>query len=746
MDDPPTPDTDNSGSSNDGTAGESPPADSASKRYPTHIKAKRRSVPESTSEPAPRTRAKQRNDKSPASPRLRRPESRLQSDLAGHQEFKGSHIGDRYVRVVRQTTEDFDRAGPGHLVATEEADEARGGVGKAYSRVKRVVIGAPLATAQAAHERLTNAKALAVLSSDALSSVAYATEEILRVLLVTAGVAAMVKVLPIGAAIVTLLLIVGVSYRQTIKAYPHGGGAYSVAKDNLGELPALTAAGALLVSYVLTVSVSIAAAVAAIESALPEIHDYRVVLGVALILLVTMLNLRGIRESGQIFAIPTYLFLIGVFAMLGLGFVRNALDGFERTPPPAEASSLAGTGALTALVLMRAFSSGGAALTGVEAISNGVPVFRPVEWKNARLTLTIMIVILAITFAGITFLSYQYGTYPMDADQGDYQTVVSQIAREVFGGTNAAYYYIQFATTAILVLAANTAYADFPRLSYIVAKDGYLPRQLTFRGDRLSFSTGIVALGIFGALVLVIFRGETENIIPLYAIGVFASFTLSQAGMCWRWLKRQEEGWVPGFVINIVGAIATGLVAIIAGVTKFQEGAWIVMVMVPLLVLMMLRIHKHYELAKRELAVLTPLDPADIHHTVIVPIANLNRVARQTLAYARSISENVTALHISDDEESIEKVKEEWGNLGTDIQLLIIESPYRSLIGPLLSYLDEVNVQRPGDTVTVVLPEFIARHWWEHLLHNQSALRIKAALLFRPGTVVTSVPYHLERQ
>jgi amino acid transporter len=646
---------------------------------------------------------------------------------------------------VRQTSEDFDRAGPGHLVATEEALEARGPVGRAFGKVKRIVIGAPLATAQAAHERLTNAKALAVLSSDALSSVAYATEEILRVLLVTAGVAAMVKVLPIGAAIVALLIIVGISYRQTIRAYPHGGGAYSVAKDNLGELPSLTAAGSLLVSYVLTVSVSIAAAVAAIESAFPELHDYRIPIGVLLIVLVTLLNLRGIRESGQIFAIPTYLFIGGMFAMLGIGLIRNALDGFERTPPPAEASHLAGTGALTALVLMRAFSSGGAALTGVEAISNGVPVFKPVEWKNARTTLTVMISILAVTFAGITFLSYQYGAFPMDAEEGNYQTVVSQIAREVFGGTNLAYYYIQFATTAILVLAANTAYADFPRLSYIVAKDGFLPRQLTFRGDRLSFSTGIVALGIFGALVLVIFGGETERIIPLYAIGVFMSFTLSQAGMCWRWVSRKEEGWIAGFAINLIGVLATGLVAIIAGITKFREGAWIVMVVVPLLVLMMRRIHKHYELAKRELAVLTPLDPADIHHTMLVPISELNRIARQTLAYARSISENVTALHITDDEEEIEEFKREWAGLGTDIQLLIIESPYRSMVGPLLSYLDEVNVQRPGDTITVVLPEYIARHWWEHLLHNQTALRIKAALLFRPGTVVTSVPYHLER-
>ncbi len=676
---------------------------------------------------------------------LRRPESRVQADLAGLQKVRGSHIGDQYVRVIRNTSEEFDSAGAGHLIATEESLRAEGRMGQGYARIKRTLIGAPLATAQAAHERLTNAKALAVLSSDALSSVAYATEEILRVLLVTAGIAAMVKVLPIGAAIVTLLLIVGISYRQTIRAYPQGGGAYSVAKDNLGELPSLTAAAALLIGYVLTVSVSIAAAVSAMVSAEPALQDHRILLGIALIILVTVLNLRGVREAGTIFAIPTYLFLVGIFAMLGIGMVRQAIDGFPRTAPPPAAEELAGVGALTTFVLLRAFSSGGAALTGVEAISNGVPVFQPVEWRNARKTLTIMIVILAITFSGITFLAYQFGTYPMETSAEGYQTVVSQIAMQVFGGKNAAFYFIQFATTAILVLAANTAYADFPRLAYVVAKDNYLPRQLTFRGDRLSFSTGILSLGVLGAIVLIIFRGETERIIPLYAIGVFLSFTLSQAGMSKRWIQRKEPGWKFGFPINLVGAIATGLVAIIAGITKFTEGAWIVLVIIPIMVATMLRIHRHYEESARELAELTPLDPDSIHHTVVVPIANLNRVARQTLAYAASMSDNVVAVHITDDEESIETMKREWADLNLEIPLVIIESPYRALVGPFLHYLEEISAQRPGDTITVVLPEYIARRRWELLLHNQTALRLKAALLFRPGIVVTSVPYHLER-
>jgi amino acid transporter len=550
-------------------------------------------------------------------------------------------------------------------------------------------------------------------------------------------------VLPLGAAIVALLIVIGISYRQTIKAYPQGGGAYIVAKDNLGELPSLTAAASLLTSYVLTVAVSIAAAVSAIVSAFPELHNQRVTIGVLLILLVTVLNLRGIRESGTIFAIPTYLFIVSMFAMLIVGISRNAMDGFERTPPPASAGELAGVGALSTLVLLRAFSSGGAALTGVEAISDGVPAFKPPEWQNARKTLTIMIVILALTFSGITFLAYQLGASPMEAEQDGYQTVVSQIARAVFGD-NFIYLIIQLATTGILVLAANTAYSDFPRLSYFVARDGFMPRQFTFRGDRLAYSTGILTLGLFGSLVLIAFGGKTEALIPLYAVGVFLSFTISQSGMCKRWYTRHEPGWKLALPINIVGAVTTGLVAIIAGVTKFRDGAWIVFIIIPILILLMRGIHKHYQKAERELEVSTPLDHRDIHHTVIVPVSKLNRVARQTLAYARSISDNVTAVHVSDDTEQLDNFQREWEAIGTDIPLILIESPYRSLIGPLMSYLDEVDKQRPGDTITVVLPEFVAHHLWEQILHNQTALRLKAALLFRPGTVVTSVPYHLE--
>ncbi len=671
----------------------------------------------------------------------------IHPDLSGRQALQGQHPGDRYVRIVRPRTDDFAFAGPGRLVAKQQSLAERGPVGRSVGRLKRVLIGSPLSTEMASHERLSKPKALAVLSSDALSSVAYATEEILRVLLIAGGVAALSVSLPIGFAIIVLLLVVGLSYRQTIKAYPHGGGSYIVAKDNLGELPALTAGGALLVDYILTVAVSIAAAVAALSSVFHGLNEHRVAVGIVLVALVTILNLRGIRESGTIFAVPTFLFLGAIALMLVVGFTRNALDGFSVLEPqvvPTEDAAAAG--ALTLFVALRAFSAGCTALTGGEAISDGVPAFRKPEWSNARTTLTIMIVTLAITFGGITWLAHQYGALPLDQDSAGYQTVVYQVAQRVFEGWGPVpALFIQFSTMAILVLAANTAYSDFPRLSFFLARDRYMPRQFTFRGDRLAYTTGIVTLGVLASMVLAIFGGETERLIPLYALGVFTSFTISQLGMVVRWQKRREPGWRTGRILNGFGATATAVVAVIVAVTKFTHGAWVVMLLIPLLILTLRGIHRHYEMAARELATPTPLDPSAIHHTVLVPIAGVNRIARQTLAYARAISSNVTAVHIAVDEEDIDAMQRDWDALDIGVPLVIIESPYRSLVGPLLSYIDEIDRQRPGDTLTVILPEFIARHWWEHILHNQTGLRIKAALLFKPGIVVTSVPYHLDR-
>ena len=676
-------------------------------------------------------------------PRTIRPRQKgaaLSSDLAGKEAVQGSMQADRYVRIVRMHGDDFEQAGPGHLVATEEALEAEGSVSKGVAKAKRVLIGAPLSNADSSHERLTKVKALAVLSSDALSSVAYATEEILRVLLISVGLSVLHVSLPIGGAIIALLIIVGISYRQTIKAYPHGGGSYIVAKDNLGTGPALTAGAALLTDYVLTVAVSVAAAVAALTSAFPELQTHRVLIGIGFVLLVTVLNLRGIRESGSIFSVPTYLFLVGIFVMLAVGFVRNAMDGFAVQEPPAAAAQLAGNGALTLFVILKAFSSGCAALTGVEAISDGVPAFKPPEWKNARTTLTVMISILTVTFGGITFLAHQFGTYPMEAGSSDYETVISQIARQTFGGGTIAYYYIQFVTMAILVLAANTAYSDFPRLAYFLARDKFMPRQYTFRGDRLAYSTGILTLGLLSGTVLAIYQGEVEHLIPLYAVGVFTSFTISQFAMFTRWQKRREPGWRMGRIINLTGAIATAVVAIIVTITKFASGAWLSIIVIILLIGMMRAIHKHYNKASSEMEATMPLDYRQIAHTVIVPIASINGVALQTIAYARSISENVTVLHIIEEEDELARFKEQWAAAGADAALVVIESPYRALIKPILRYIDEVKRQRPTDIVTIVLPEFVARHWWEQLLHNQTALRLKAALLFRPGTVVTSVP------
>jgi amino acid transporter len=648
---------------------------------------------------------------------------------------QGTHPGDQFVRIARHRA--FRKLGAGRYeVRANSALPA--GIAGLYTRLKRLLIGEPLATAAAGHERLTKVKALAVLSSDALSSVAYATEQIMRVLLL-AGSVALSASLGIGAVLVVLLFVVGFSYRQTIKAYPTGGGSYIVAKDNLGTLPGLTAAASLLISYTLTVAVSVAAGVLALSSAYPSIGAFSAEIGVAVIVLITMVNLRGIRESGTVFMLPTYFFLLCISGMLIWGLVRF---GFG---PPAEPQVLhAPIEGLTLLLMLRAFASGGAALTGVEAISDGVPAFRPPEWVNAQKTLTAMVVILAITFSGITYLANRMGLVPGDESE----TVVSLIARGVFGDSP-MYYAVQYSTFLILFLAANTAYSDFPRLAYFLGRDRFLPRQFTFRGDRLAYTVGIVVLGVASSLVLWSFGGSIERLIPLYAFGVFSAFTLSQSGMVVRWWRRREPGWQRSIIFNGVGALATFLVLLVVAITKFIDGAWMVVVLLPLLILMFRGINAHYAQAATELAAETPIDPDEISHQVIVPIAALNRVALQTLAYARSIAREpddlVSAVHITDDPETAETLRLQWEEWRCGVQLTIIESPYRSLVGPLLAYIDAMHIQFPNKTLTVILPEMVPAHWWEQVLHNQTALRLKAALLFRPGIVVANVPYHLRR-
>jgi amino acid transporter len=602
------------------------------------------------------------------------------------------------------------------------------------SAVKKLFVGSPLATAQARHERLSRTSALAVFSSDALSSVAYATEEILLVL-VLAGSAALTFSIPIGIAIALLIAVVVSSYRQTILAYPHGGGAYIVTKDNLGTLPALVAAGALLIDYVLTVAVSVAAGVAAITSAFPILYDYRIALGVIFIAGIATVNLRGLRESGALFAVPTYLFVVSFAAMLAYGFVRW-MFGWEGVPAPA-AEPAEMSQALTIFLVLRAFASGCAALTGVEAVSDGVPAFRPPEARNARIVLAWLGIILVTLFIGITFLAHHYQVLPRAEE-----TVVSQLARLIFGG-GLLYYEVQAVTMLILVFAANTAFADFPRLAYFLARDGFIPRQFGTRGDRLVFSNGILILGGLAALLILLFGGATHALIPLYAVGVFVSFTLSQASMVRRWLSRREEGWWWRWVLNAVGAATTGLVMLVIAATKFSHGAWMVVLLIPLLVALFMMIHRHYADVARQLSLVNYGGPPPIQHSVLVLVGDLHRGVAAALRYAQTLSTSAKAVYVELDPERTQKLEEKWGKFGLGVPLVVLTSPYRSLLTPFLDYVNHLLAVGENPVVTIVIPEFVPARWWQHLLHNQTALLIKGALLFRKGVVVVDVPFHL---
>ncbi len=661
----------------------------------------------------------------------------------------GSLPGNVRVRLVYPTKTSFKRVREGVLEATEVAHVPDKGLARLSYNVKRLLIGAPLATAQAEHERLTKFKALAVLSSDAISSVAYATEAIL-ITLVAAGSGNLGLTLPISFAIVTLLAIVALSYRQTIPAYPNGGGSYIVAKDNLGTLPGLVAAASLLIDYVLTVSVSVSSGVQSLASLFPALAPYVVVIDVALIIVVTVVNLRGVRESGSIFAIPTYIFIGSALLLIAVGLIKSFF--IQHHPVIGHFAPVAAIEPLSLFLILKSFAAGCSAMTGVEAISNGVPAFKKPETRNARTTLTWMAVILGTLFIGITLLAT---SYHIEANAAGNPTVIAQIAQQVFSGPLVFMYPVFiFATLLILTLAANTSYSDFPRLASLLARDDFMPHQFAFRGDRLAFSIGIIFLAVLAGLLLVVFEGNTTQLINLYAIGVFMSFTLSQSGMVRHWwkLRGQHKGWQRSMVINGTGALTTLLVALVIATTKFLEGAWIVVILIPLLVLMFLAIHRHYRRVEEQRTTDIPIHPKDIHHRLIVPIAGLDRASLQSLAYARSITRHVTAVHVAIDKEEAEQVRAAWHAWQErlpeeeDIHLVVIESPYRSLSRPLLAYIDTVHELFPNDTLTVILPEFVVARWWEHLLHNQTAFRLKAALLFRPGIVVTSVPQHLLAQ
>ena len=671
--------------------------------------------------------------------------------------------------------------------------------------LKRLVVGRALKTEQAAHERLSKKTALAVFSSDALSSTAYATEEILLVLAVAAAATAGMSfryVVPISAGIAALLAVVATSYRQTIHAYPSGGGAYIVAKENLGTTPGLVAGASLLVDYVLTVSVSVAAGVAAITSAaqgtrLAWLDDHKVALCLVFIAFIALANLRGVRESGALFATPTYLFLFTFLFMIGFGLFHYAAYGGAAPHPGGELKTAEGYSLqpLTLFLLLGAFSNGCAALTGIEAISNGVQAFEKPESRNAARTLVWMAVLLTTMFLGTSVLAYLYHVHPKENE-----TVISQFARIMFtGGMGWFYFVVQGATAAILVLAANTAFADFPRLASLLARDRFLPRQLANRGDKLVFSNGIIILAVFSGLLVVAFGGDTSRLIPLYAVGVFLSFTLSQAGMVRHWLKERaglrargggrtdgqrgqvmfcaEDGGAAArpapdvesegeeihrsyfvsdevtappnrkksLVINGVGAAATFVVLCVFVATKFVHGAWIVVVVIPVLVLMFRSIHAHYLGVARQLSTngLGRLDA--IRNTVVVPVSGIHRGVINALQYARSISPGaVTAVYVDFDEEATARLREKWERWGSGVELVVIPSPYRELTRPLLRYVDRLRRKGREGFVTVVLPEFIPARWWQQLLHNQSSLLLKGALLFRKGVVVVSVPYHLE--
>ena len=605
-----------------------------------------------------------------------------------------------------------------------------------YALGKRLLVGRPIPSSLAHHERLSRVTGLAVLSSDALSSVAYATEEILRVLII-GGLGALSFSIPIGLLIATLLGLVAFSYRQTIHAYPSGGGAYIVSKDNLGDNAALTAAAALLIDYTLTVAVSIAAGVAALTSAFPALHINRVELSLGFVAILAVGNLRGLRESGRIFAVPTY-FFIGMMLLL---MVAGAWHYVTGTVVPVEAVNLlpAGGASLGLFALLTAFSNGCTAMTGVEAVSNGVPAFKPPEARNAAQTLIAMALLAITMFVGITVLAHVYRIVPSESE-----TVVSQIARGSFGGRGILYFCVQIATMLILVLAANTAYADFPRLASIVARDGYLPRQFANQGDRLAFSNGIVALSVFAAILLIAFKGDTHALIPLYMIGVFISFTLSQTGMVMHWRRLREPGWRSSAVVNGIGALATAVVLVIVTVTKALEGAWIIVVLIPVLIAVFKATRRHYRHVAAQLSLRGWKREGPQHSIVLVPISGVHRAALQAVGYAQSLSTDVRAVFVDIDAAATDRVRADWATWGNGTRLEVLASPYRSLMEPLMDHINALQEASPRDYVTVILPEFVPARWWQHLLHNQTALLIKGALLFKPRVVVTSVPFHLE--
>ncbi len=612
----------------------------------------------------------------------------------------------------------------------------------AYSALKRLLIGRPLSTREFERQRLPKRLALGVFSTDAIASTAFATQEILVVLVPAAGMAALGYLVPISLFVVALLVIVVLSYRQTLYAYPNGGGSYIVSRENLGTNPSLVAAASLLVDYTLTVSVSVAAGVAAITSAISPLRGYEVELGVALIALIALGNLRGVRESGRVFAPPTYVYVAIMTLLVVWGLFRTFTGDLQPLPVNhAELAHFTGgetmLGGVTFFLLMRAFSSGAVALSGVEAISNGVQAFRKPESRNAAFTLMWTAFILGSLFTGIAILADQ-----LRPTLSENETILSQMGHAVFGGSGPLYIVLQASTAAILTLSANTAYADFPRLSAIIAQDGFMPRQLANRGDRLVLSNGVLVLSIAAGGLVIGFGASVSSLIPLFAVGLFTAFTLSQAGMVVHHYRLREPRWRLGLGINGVGALATTLVTAVILISKFTEGAWIPALVIPLLVLLFKGIHRHYETVDRALRVEPGVKLPEIQHTVVVlvgPKVHLGVI--QSLAYAKSLQPDfLHAISVSYDLEQADRLREQWERFDFDVPLDVVDSPYREINEPVLEYLDQLDQRSSSDVITVIIPELVVHHWWQQLLHNQTALWLKVRLLFREGTVVTSVP------
>ena len=667
--------------------------------------------------------------------------------IGGRRPLPGRKIADRRVRVARPHAPYFRYTGPGQLVAKKAASRPLTPTGRLVAKAKAVLIGRPLMSEEEIGERLPKKKALAIFSSDAISSSAYATEEILRILIV-AGVSALALSVEVALAIAVLLAVVSFSYRQVCRAYPSGGGAYVVARENLAPVFGLIAAAALLIDYVMTVAVSTASAIQQIQSVVPEAFNYRIEIAFVSIALITIGNLRGLRESGNIFAVPTYLFVGLALLIVGTGIVR-IIQGTAVPLPPQPQALVPGGEALTVFLLLRAFAGGSVALTGVEAIANGVPAFKPPESKNAANTMTAMAVLLGVLFVGITIVARAYQIVP-SVDGSGGPTVIALVAGAAFGLGTPLFVAFQAATALILFLAANTSFNAFPRLAAILAVDGYMPRQFSFRGDRLAYSWGIMLLAGIAFALLYLFDGDTHALIPLYSVGVFVTFTLSQAGMVRHWFRVRESGWRWRSAVNGLGGVMTLVVLVVVASVKFADGAWLVVVLIPIQVGMFLFIYRQYAATARQLAIRPDLVVPLPHREerVVIPIQTLNRALVQAINVGRSISDDVRAVFISDDPEEAEELRRRWEQQVPGVPLVIVESPYRALAGPFLAYLEVLDRAWPPDKEApitfVVLPEYVARNWWERILYNQAVRRLRSVLLGRPHTVVVNVPYRRE--